>query len=154
MGTSARSASISSRTTTRALARRTSLAGAYAFSARSSRKAAATTCATRTGSRSTSRTTRPERSRHALTEIAGADNRTCAGAGTSGSAFAVERTDLARAACTRAGLTQQGMADLIRVHRVTVARWESGEQAPDAPARALLTVIEALPREAVAALRS
>ncbi len=62
--------------------------------------------------------------------------------------------ELARGARARAGLTQQGMADLIGVHRITVARWESGEQAPDAPARALLRLIEARPREAVETLRA
>ncbi len=44
------------------------------------------------------------------------------------------------------GLTQQELADAISCHQVTVARWESGEQAPRGKRlRALQELAQSLP---------
>ena len=60
---------------------------------------------------------------------------------------------LAKTARARCGLTQQGLASLIGVHRVAVAKWESGEQTPGKSARALLLLIRERPRSCVSTLR-
>ena len=57
--------------------------------------------------------------------------------------------DYLRDAREAAGLTQQGLADIVGVHRVTLANWELGEHHPTLPvaitlARALGTTVEDL----------
>ena len=62
-------------------------------------------------------------------------------------------SELARSARRMSGLTQQGLADLLGIHRVTVSGWETGAQSPGPVARALLVLVLARPRESVATLR-
>ena len=52
------------------------------------------------------------------------------------------------------GLSQRRFAQLIDVHAVTVARWESGEREPTAATRTLLLLIDAQPDVCLATILS
>lgn len=52
----------------------------------------------------------------------------------------------------RLGLTQKEFAEALHIPLATVRNWEQGRTVPDAPARALLTVVAREPDAAFAAL--
>ncbi|MGX7705621.1 helix-turn-helix domain-containing protein [Methylobacterium sp. Gmos1] len=52
----------------------------------------------------------------------------------------------------RLGLTQKEFAEALHIPLATVRNWEQGRTVPDAPARALLTVVAREPEAAFAAL--
>ena len=54
----------------------------------------------------------------------------------------------------RLGLTQKEFAEALHIPLATVRNWEQGRTVPDAPARALLTVVAREPEAAFAALGS
>jgi putative transcriptional regulator len=54
----------------------------------------------------------------------------------------------------RLGLTQKEFAEALHIPLATVRNWEQGRTVPDAPARALLTVVARAPEAAFAALGS
>lgn len=54
----------------------------------------------------------------------------------------------------RLGLTQREFAEALHIPLATVRNWEQGRTVPDAPARALLTVVAREPEAALAALGS
>jgi putative transcriptional regulator len=59
-----------------------------------------------------------------------------------------------RAIRAKVGLTQTKFASLIGVSKRTLENWEQGRRSPTGPARALLKILEADPKYALATLKS